>query len=96
MVNATIQLSQPAPTSALDFGVYCGRRRWEHHTMFVDQTEASAAAKPLLDTAWSILEAANEVRDAATVDACRRVIDATFRGAQPAESDMNIVLGFFN
>ena len=49
--------------------------------MFVDQTEASAAAKPLLDTAWSILEAANEVRDAATVDACRRVIDATFRGA---------------
>jgi hypothetical protein len=64
--------------------------------MFVDQTEASGAGKPLLDTAWSILEAANEVRDAATVDACRRVIDATFRGAQPAQADMSIVLGFFN
>jgi len=64
--------------------------------MFVDQTEAVGAAKPLLDTAWSILEAANEVRDVATVDACRRIIDATFRGAQPAPADMNIVLGFFN
>ena len=64
--------------------------------MFVDQTEAAGAAKPLLDTAWSILEAANEVRDIATVDACRRVIDANFRGAQPATADMNIVMGFFN
>ena len=64
--------------------------------MFVDQTEAAGASKPLLDTAWSILEAANEVRDTATVDACRRVIDATFRGAQPAAADMNIVMGFFN
>jgi hypothetical protein len=65
-------------------------------TMFVDQTEASGAGKPLLDMAWSILEAANEVRDVVTVDACRRVIDATFRGAQPAQADMNIVMGFFN
>ena len=64
--------------------------------MFVDQTEAAGAAKPLLDTAWSILEAANDVSDAATVDACRRVIDATFRGAEPAASDMSIVMGFFD
>lgn len=64
--------------------------------MFVDQTNASGAANPLLDTAWSILEAANDVRDAITVDACRRVIDATFRGAEPAASDMTIVMGFFN
>jgi hypothetical protein len=64
--------------------------------MFVDQTDASGAAKPLLDTAWSILEAANEVRDLATVDACRRVIDAIFRGVEPAAADLNIVMGFFN
>ena len=64
--------------------------------MFVDQTDASGAAKTLLDTAWSILEAANEVRDLATVDACRRVIDATFRGVEPAAADLNIVMGFFN
>ena len=67
----------------------------EHH-MIVDQPEAAGSANPLLDTAWTILEAANELRDAATVDACRRVIDATFRGAQPAPSDMSIVLDFFN
>ena len=64
--------------------------------MIVEQPEAAGAAKPLLDTAWAILEAANELRDGATVDACRLVIDATFRGAQPAQSDMSIVLDFFN
>lgn len=64
--------------------------------MFVDQTNASGAAKPLLDTAWSILEAAHEVRDLATVEACRRVIDATFSGVEPAPSDLTIVMGFFN
>jgi hypothetical protein len=64
--------------------------------MIIDQPEAAGAAKPLLDTAWAILEAANELRDGATVDACRRVIDATFRGADPAPSDMSIVLDFFS
>ena len=64
--------------------------------MFVDQSEAAGAAKPVLDTAWAILEAANELRDGATVDACRRVIDATFRGAEPAQADMSIVMGFFD
>jgi hypothetical protein len=64
--------------------------------MFVGQSEGAGAANPLLDTAWSILEAANDVSDAATVEACRRVIDATFRGAEPAASDMSIVMGFFD
>jgi hypothetical protein len=64
--------------------------------MFVEQPDAAGAAKPLLDTAWAILEAANELRDGATVEACRRVIDATFRGSQPAQADMSIVLGFFD
>ena len=64
--------------------------------MTVDQPDAAGSGKPILDTAWAILEAANELRDATTVDACRRVIDATFKGADPAPSDMNIVLGFFD
>ena len=64
--------------------------------MTVDQPDAAGAGKPILDTAWAILEAANELRDASTVDACRRVIDATFKGADPAPSDMNIVLGYFD
>ncbi|MFL6791574.1 MAG: hypothetical protein ACJ8EE_10445 [Bradyrhizobium sp.] len=62
--------------------------------MIADQL--SATAKPLLDSAWTILDAANDLRDAATVEACRRVIDATFRGGAPAQSDINIVLDFFN
>ncbi len=61
--------------------------------MIVEQT--SAPATPLLDTAWTILDAANDLRDSATVEACRRVIDATFRGIAPAQSDISVLLDFF-
>jgi hypothetical protein len=64
--------------------------------MMVDQPDASPPAKPLLDIAWTILEAANDLRDTATVDACRRVIDVTFRGGAPAQSDIDIIAEFFN
>ena len=64
--------------------------------MTADQVDATLPAKPLLDTAWTILEAANDLRDTATVDACRRVIDETFRGGAPAQSDINLILEFFN
>ena len=64
--------------------------------MIVDQLKPAVPAKPLLDTAWTILEAANDLRDVATVDACRRVIDVTFRGGAPAQSDINVILEFFN
>jgi hypothetical protein len=64
--------------------------------MMIDQSDASLPAKPLLDTAWNILEAANDLHDLATVDACRRVIDTTFRGSTPAQSDITIILEFFN
>lgn len=64
--------------------------------MTVDQPDASQPAKPLLDSAWTILEAANDLQDVATVDACRRVIDTTFRGGAPAQSDINIIHEFFN
>ncbi len=64
--------------------------------MMIEQLNAAAPAKPLLDTAWTILEAANDLGDAATVEACRRVIDATFRGAAPVQSDITIILEFFS
>ena len=64
--------------------------------MMVDHLDLSQPAKPLLDTAWTILEAANDLRDVVTVDACRRVIDTTFRGSTPAQSDITIILDFFN
>jgi hypothetical protein len=51
--------------------------------------------KPSGDAAWTVLDAANDLGDIATVDACRRVIDANLRGDIPAISDMAVVAGFF-
>lgn len=51
---------------------------------------------PLIDTAWSTLDAANDLRDWSTVESCRRVIDASLRGGAPARSDLKTVFGFFD
>jgi hypothetical protein len=48
-----------------------------------------------MDTIWSILEAANELGDTPTVDACRRVIDANLRGGTPGQSDLDAIAAFF-
>jgi hypothetical protein len=50
--------------------------------------------KPL-DTAWNVLEAANDLGDDATVAACRRVIDASLSGAQVLRSDLNVIFDYF-
>jgi hypothetical protein len=52
--------------------------------------------KPIVSTAWTVLEAANDLDDVATVEACLRVIGADFSGALPVRSDVNIVFDFFN
>jgi hypothetical protein len=51
--------------------------------------------KPTGETAWSVLDAANELGDSMTVDACRRVIDADLRGEVPARSDVAVLSAFF-
>lgn len=51
--------------------------------------------KPPGDIAWTVLDAANDLGDAVTIDACRRVIDANLRGDAPAPSDMAVVVAFF-
>jgi hypothetical protein len=51
--------------------------------------------KPSGDVAWTVLEAANDVGDAVTIEACRRVIDAGLRGDAPATSDMAVLVAFF-
>ena len=56
---------------------------------------AEASTAPLIDTAWTILEAANELGDVSAVEACRRIIDVTLRGGTPATSDLNTISGFF-
>lgn len=63
--------------------------------MILDQMNAVVPNKPLMDTAWTILEAANDLGDRATVEVCRRVIDASLRGQPPAEFDVNAILSFF-
>jgi hypothetical protein len=47
------------------------------------------------ETAWTVLDAANDLGDILTVDACRRVIDADLRGEAPARSDIAVLSAFF-
>jgi hypothetical protein len=63
--------------------------------MIAEQWNTAASSTPLLETAWSILEAANDLRDVVTVETCRRVIDANLRGEFPSKSDVDVVLSFF-
>ncbi len=48
-----------------------------------------------LDEAWMVLEAANDLGDHATVEICRRVIDAGLNGTSASPSDLHIVLDYF-
>jgi hypothetical protein len=48
------------------------------------------------ETAWTVLDAANDLGDTFTVDVCRRVIDADLRGETPARSDIAVLSAFFS
>ncbi|WP_218625985.1 hypothetical protein [Bradyrhizobium sp. dw_78] len=48
-----------------------------------------------LDAAWNTLEAAYDLGDDATVQACRRVIDASLNGTAASPSDLHIVQHYF-
>jgi hypothetical protein len=50
--------------------------------------------KPL-DAAWMVLEAANDLGDHATVEICRRVIDASLNGRPASPSDLHVVTEYF-
>ena len=63
--------------------------------MMANPINAVVPSNPLMDTAWTILEAANDLGDSMTVEVCRRVIDASLRGAAPAKSDVNVIFKFF-
>ncbi len=60
-----------------------------------DQPETSKQDGGVLDTARTVLEAANDFRDEATAAVCRRVIEASMNGQQPALSDMRIINNYF-
>ncbi|MEO8318340.1 MAG: hypothetical protein ABI561_08460 [Bradyrhizobium sp.] len=63
--------------------------------MALSQNQPSQEAAPG-DTVWTVLDAANDLGDILTVDACRRVIDATLRGQDASASDMAVVTAFFS
>jgi hypothetical protein len=48
-----------------------------------------------VEQAWLVLEAANDLGDEATIAACRRVIDASLKGASAAEADLHLVVDYF-
>lgn len=57
---------------------------------------SSKPEEPLISAAWTVLEAANDLDDIATIAACQRTIDASLSGTLPRQADIDIVLGFFN
>jgi hypothetical protein len=60
-----------------------------------DQSDAAKQDGGALDTARTVLEAANDFRDEATAAVCRRVIEASMNGAQPSLSDLRIINNYF-
>ncbi len=57
-------------------------------------SEESKPEKPL-DAVWIVLEAANDLGDHATVEVCRRVIDANLNGMPASPHDLHIVTEYF-
>ena len=48
-----------------------------------------------VDVAWLVLEAANDLGDEPTVEACRRIIDASLNGKPPPQADLTLVTDYF-
>jgi hypothetical protein len=48
-----------------------------------------------VDAAWIVLEAANDLGDHATVEVCRRVIDASLKGTLATARDLHVVGEYF-
>jgi len=47
------------------------------------------------EAAWLVLEAANDLGDTATVEICRRVIDADLKGKEASPSDIQVLVHYF-
>jgi hypothetical protein len=73
--------------NAISFGAVVRKRP----DMVSDQSKLDQP----LDAAWIVLEAANDLGDNATVETCRRVIDANLNGVPASQSDLHIILDYF-
>jgi hypothetical protein len=56
----------------------------------------SKPANPWVETAWAVLEAADDLGDEIAIKACQRVIDDDFDGKLPWHSDMDTIFSFLN
>jgi hypothetical protein len=78
--------------NAFSFGAVARER-------FGKKTTARAFGEPKpetpLEAAWMVLEAANDLGDHATVEICRRVIDANLNGRPASPSDLHVVTRYF-
>jgi hypothetical protein len=61
----------------------------------LDLSETPKQDGGALDAARTVLEAANDFRDEVTAEVCRRVIEASTKGAQPSLSDLRIINNYF-
>lgn len=55
----------------------------------------AAIDQPSVDTAWVVLEAANDIGDKPAIEACRRVIDADLNGVGASQSDLQLIFDYF-
>jgi hypothetical protein len=76
--------------NAISFGTAVRK----HPGVTSDEAKSAEANTPC-DAAWIVLEAANDLGDHATIEACRRVIDATLSGGVAAQSDLHVVSDYF-
>ena len=54
-----------------------------------------STSDPSSEVAWMVLEAANDFGDDTTIEACRRVIDASLSGTPASQSDLHVVSDYF-
>jgi hypothetical protein len=85
--NETTDL-KPGEVSAMNGLTFGARKR---------PSIGSEEPKPenVLNAAWIVLEAANDLGDQPTVDVCRRVIDANLNGSPASPYDVHIVTEYF-
>ena len=77
------------------FGKSAGQGFGRKGGTLADTAEASKQDGGALDTARTVLEAANDFKDEATAAVCRRVIEASMNGQQPSLSDLRIINNYF-
>jgi hypothetical protein len=105
-IRAFLEAEDPAPNEvreavSQEFASHEAQEPASHDAQEPASHEASESASheaqepSSVDAAWMVMEAANDFGDQATIDACRRVIDASLNGATAAHSDVAVVNNYF-